>query len=316
MEIKIINKMKYRIAIITLLFTGIFAGVKTYGQGCSDAGVCTVGIMSGDEFSDEEQEKIRIGLGYNIGQGDAGTMVNTILLEGNVTISSRLFVQFKIPYLIVDGNLGKTNGLGDITLSVNGILKQSGEHRFEGFAGFRVGTGNADLETGGKPLPMVYQTGLGTTDLLLGAKWFYKGWSASLGYQQPLIQYNKNQFLYSAWEGNPDANSYDQTRDLKRKSDIVARLEKSFYVSDLTISLGLVPIYHLQNDTYENSDNVETTIDGSQGLTLNVSGSVNYQFSPLLSAAIFYGSPLVTRDSQPEGLGRKYVAGLGVYFNF
>jgi hypothetical protein len=243
-------------------------------------------------------------------------MVNTLFLEGNITVSSKLFVQFKIPYLMVDGNLGKTNGLGDITLSVNGVMKQSGNHRFEGFAGLRVGTGKANLEAEGKPLPMVYQTSLGTTDLLLGAKWFYKGWSASLGYQQPLIQNNKNQFLYSAWEGNPDATAYDQTKDLKRKSDIVARLEKAFPIHDLTITIGMVPIYHLQNDTYKNEEDEEITIEGSQGLTLNVSGSINYVFSPLFSASAFYGSPLVTRDAQPAGLGRKYVTGLGVYFSF
>lgn len=308
--------MKQRIIIIVIVVAGIFSGLNTYGQGCSDAGVCTVGIMSGNDFSDEQQRRFRLGLGYNIGQGDAGTKVNTILLEGNVNISSKLFVQFKIPYLMVDGNLGKTSGLGDITLSVNGVLKQSRDHRFEGFAGFRIGTGKADLEADGKPLPMVYQTSLGTTDLLLGAKWFYKGWSASLGYQQPLIQNNKNQFLYSAWEGNPDANSYAQTRELKRKSDIVARVEKAFPIHDLTITIGLVPIYHLQNDTYKNEADEEISIDGSQGLTLNVSGSINYKFSSLLSANIFYGSPLVTRDVQPEGLGRKYVAGVGVYFSF
>lgn len=308
--------MKNQIIVITILFAALFAGTKSIAQGCSDAGVCTVGIMSGENFSEEEQKKVRIGLGYNIGQGDDGTKVNTILLEGNINVSKKLFVQFKIPYLMVDGNLGKTNGLGDISLSVNGILKQSGKHRFEGFAGFRIGTGKADLQENGMPLPMVYQTSLGTTDLLLGAKWFYRGWSASLGYQQPLIQNNKNQFLYSAWEGNPDAEKYDQTRELKRKSDIVARVEKAFFIHDLTITIGLVPIYHLQNDSYKNENDEEITIDGSQGLTLNFSGSVNYKFSPLFSANIFYGSPFVTRDAQPEGLGRKYVAGLGVYFSF
>ncbi len=45
---------------------------------------------------------------------------------------------------------------------------------------------------------MVYLTDFGTSDLVLGAKWFYEGWSASLGDQQPLIKNNDNQFLYSA----------------------------------------------------------------------------------------------------------------------
>jgi len=307
--------MKYWLATLTLIFATTFAGTRTFGQGCSDAGICTTGIMAMDDLSEEQQKKFRLGLGYNIGKGDAGTMVNTLLLEGNFNLSSKLFLQFKIPYLMTDGNLGKTNGLGDITLSINGIISQSGDHRFEGFAGFRIGTGKADLSADGMPLPMVYQTSLGTTDLLLGAKWIYKGWSASLGYQQPLIQNNENQFLYSAWEGNEDANGYSQSRELTRKSDIMARAEKAFYINDLTISIGLVPIYHIGNDTYVDEDNETITIEGSEGLTLNFAGSLNYNFSPLVSANLFYGSPFVTRDVQPEGLGRKYVTGFGLYFN-
>ncbi len=65
-----------------------------------------------------------------MGQGDDGKKLNTILFEGNINVSSEMFVQFKIPYQMVDGNLGKPNELGNITLSVNGILKHSGKHRF------------------------------------------------------------------------------------------------------------------------------------------------------------------------------------------
>jgi len=300
---------------VLAIFFGILIGNSTYSQGCSDAGVCTVGVMSGEEFSDEDQKKFRIGLGYNIGQGDASTKVNTILLEGNFKVSSKVFLQLKVPFHFVDGNLGKTSGLGDITLSANGLLKKINEHSIEGFAGFRIGTGKADLAENGLPLPMVYQTSLGTTDLLAGVKWHFKGWSASLGYQQPFIQNNKNQFLYSAWEGNENALGYAQSRELNRKGDIVARAEKAFYIKDLTITVGLVPIYHIQNDTFKNDNDETVTIEGSQGITLNFSGSLNYQFTDGFSANIFYGSPFITRDVQPEGLGRKYVAGLGVYYS-
>ena len=272
--------------------------------------------MSGEGFSEEDQNKFKIGLGYSLGQGDDDTLINSILLEGFYSLSSKTFLQINLPVHMVDGNLGKTSGLGDILLSFNRLLKQSEAHQFEGFAGVRIGTGKADLDNGGNPLPMVYQTSLGTTDLLVGFKWFSKGWSASLGYQQPIIQNNENQFLYSSWVGSEDISEYAESRELERKGDVVARIDKAIPIKDFTLTLGLVPIYHIQKDTYKNDSDERVSIDGSQGLTLNVAGNLDYQFSNALSANLFFGAPLVTRDVQPAGLSRTFVTGLGLFYSF
>jgi len=308
--------MRYHKVILTATVLSFWAAGQVLGQGCSDAGVCSVGIMSGEAFSKEDPKKSVVGARYALGQGDDSTVINTLSLEGQYAFTPKTFVQLNVPFLMTDGNLGKTSGIGDLLLTVNQLLKQSGKHQFEGFAGIRIATGTADQDEGGQPLPMVYQTSLGTTDLMVGFKWFFSGWSASLAYQQPVVQDNQNQFLYSAWPGNPNVSEYAESRELERAGDIVARVDKAIPIKDFTLTLGLLPIYHIQNDTYKNDADQRVSIDGSQGLTLNVTGGLDYQVTDALSANVFLGAPIVTRDVQPDGLARNFVGGLGVFYNF
>lgn len=302
--------------LITLLFLSCWSIHQVRAQGCSDAGVCSAGVMTGEDFAEEEQKKFQVGAGYTLGQGDDATLVHSLILEGNYSFGSKTFLQLALPFHRVSGNLGDTSGVGDVIVSLNQLLKQSGAHQFEGFAGVRIATGKADLEQDGNPLPMVYQTSLGTTDLLLGVKWRKDTWSASLGFQQPLIQNNENQFLYSAWPATATLGEYAESRELERAGDIVIRLEKAFPIKDLQLKLGLLPIYHIQKDTYKNGADQRVDIDGSDGLTLNVTGSAYYQFTDAFSANLFLGAPIITRDSQPDGLARSFVAGLSAFYRF
>ncbi len=303
--------MKFKVFFIFLLI--LLSGRTLTAQECSDAGVCTSGVM-GVDGNETVPERFLFNAGWHFGQGDDGTSVNTIMLEARITVLKSGFVQVKLPWHSIDGNLGKTSGVGDLTLTFGALLFQREDHRFEGFAGARIGTGETDLEEDGNPLPMVYQTGLGTTDLLAGVKWSFRGWSASLGVQQPVAQNNSNGFLYEAWEGNETALNYHESNKIERKGDLVLRAEKTFSFERTSFSLGLVPIYHLQNDTFENMNGEQIEIEGSQGLTLNISASARYLISQPFHAGLFFGSPVITRDEQPAGLARKYVAGLTLGF--
>ena len=303
--------MKFKVFFIFLLI--LISGRALTAQGCSDAGVCTSGVM-GVEGNATLPETFLFTAGYHLGQGDDGTSINTVMLEARIAVLKNGFVQVKMPWHSIDGNLGKTSGAGDLTLTVGGLLFQREDHRFEGFAGTRIGTGDTDLEENGNPLPMVYQTGLGTTDLLAGLKWSFRGWEASLGIQQPVAQNNKNGFLHETWEDDETAMNYPESNKIERKGDIVLRAEKAFSFGRTGLSLGVVPIYHLGSDTYENVSGERLEIKGSQGLTLNVSASARYLISDRFRAGLFFGSPVITRDEQPAGLARKYVAGVSLGF--
>jgi hypothetical protein len=303
----------FKYSFTLLSFILIFAlHTSTKGQGCSDAGICTSGLMNEDANSSPAQGAVHLNMGYHFAQGDDGTTINALMLQADYLVGKASSIQIKVPYLFTNGKLGKTNGLGDLSLSFNGLIKQAGEHRFAAFLGARISMGKADRLESGKPLPMVYQTNLGTTDLLLGAKWTYKGWAASLGYQQPLIQNNENGFLQSLWEDQDKVSAYTDSRKIERRADLVARIEKTFQPGRFAFTGGFVPIYHLGEDSYVNEENMRIDIDGSDGLTLNIALSAAYKASQALSFNIFYGSPLITRDVQPAGLARTYAAGISV----
>ncbi len=304
-------------AFVTLSFLLIFAiHSSTKGQGCSDAGICTSGLMTEDGTSALTDSRINLNLGYHFAQGDDGTSINALMLEADYLVGKASAIQIKVPYLFTNGKLGKTNGLGDLSLSFSGLIKQAGEHRFAAFVGARISMGKADRLEDGKPLPMVYQTNLGTTDLLLGAKWTYKGWAASLGYQQPLVQNNENGFLQSLWDDQASVAAYADSRKIERRADVVARIEKTIQPGSFVITGGFVPIYHLGEDSYVNEENQRTDIVGSDGLTLNIALSAGYKASEALTFHVFYGSPLITRDVQPAGLARTYAAGISVGYRF
>jgi len=308
--------MKILAKILTTNLLVLLIANFSFGQGCSDAGVCTAGIMTEQGDGSGKTSKFNLNLGYHLAKGDDGTKVNMLMLEAAYLFSPAAYVQIKLPYMMTDGNLAKTSGLGDITISFNGLIKESNGHRFEAFLGSRIGTGKADLSENGMPLPMVYQTNLGTTDLLLGARWSYKGWAGSLGYQQPLVQNNENGFLKSLWEDNEAALKYADSKKIERKSDITARIEKTIKPGDFAITAGLVPIYHLGEDTYVDENGNRLDIKGSDGLTLNIALSARYSIGEPLFLNVFYGSPLITRDVQPAGLARSYAAGLSIGYRF
>ena len=53
--------MRYHKVILTATVLSFWAAGQVLGQGCSDAGVCSVGIMSGEAFSKEDPKKSVIG---------------------------------------------------------------------------------------------------------------------------------------------------------------------------------------------------------------------------------------------------------------
>lgn len=306
--------------ILAKLFTAallvLISSNFSFGQGCSDAGVCTAGIMTDRGDGSENTSKFNLNLGYHLAKGDDATKVNMLMIEAAYLFTPTAYFQIKLPYVMTDGNLAKTSGLGDITVSFNGLIKESNGHRFEAFLGSRIGMGKADLSENGMPLPMVYQPNLGTTDLLLGSKWSYNGWAGSLGYQQPLVQNNENGFLKSLWEEDQAALKYTDSKKIERKADITARIEKTVNPGDFAITAGLVPIYHLGEDSYVDENGDRLDIKGSDGLTLNIALSVRYNIVDALSVNAFYGSPLITSDVQPAGLARSYAGGISVGFRF
>lgn len=305
--------------VLTLL---IPAWNHLFAQGCSDAGVCSIGGM-------KEQAGIRSGymiaLNTQYGLGEKNTSIITPQLEFSVRLDSNYRLQVKMPWVFTSGNLGRTNGLGDIILTGSRRLSEKNGVRFGLNAGFRIAVNDADIRQQSNVsanttdiLPMPYQTSLGTHDLLLGADLkIKKKWLFAVGLQIPLIQNNRNGFdtaLLSPTED--DKREHFSSKHLVRMPDFVLRIDRSFKIADrLIFNAGLLPIYHLGNDSRLNSLG-RITIDESSGLTLNVNTGLQFQMDDHFRFTARYASPLIVRKVRPDGLTRHYTGAFEIAYSF
>ncbi|MBS1664610.1 MAG: hypothetical protein JST68_26430 [Bacteroidetes bacterium] len=298
-------------ALSTLFFLGFFILICTGAgaQGCSDAGFCTIGnLRQLHQAADSSHQ--RLGLNLAVGVGDEGVFVFTPALRYEYSFDRRWSVEAKLTGNYASGSLGNAAGLGDLFLSGTYVFNPGSEWKWSGTLGGKLPFNRSDLKEDGKPLPMQYQSSLGTFDLIAGVSVNSERWQFSAGYQQPLTGTNRNGFLPVFWMGNADAAKYAATADFKRKPDVLLR---GFYQlvngGRLQLGGGLLGIYHIGRDTYvdANKSAGRISIQGSDGLTLNLTGTVRWVLTNRLVAGITGGAPLVVRDVRPDGLTRSFV---------
>lgn len=349
------------------------------GQGCSDAGVCSIGSLSLVQFKYEllpikenklqliveEDTKLdttsvgRIGnkndsllrkfeyetpipsksdsiqfkkkdflifsykypkyfflISTSYGEGDNGTSIIVSQIEANLRLKNeKMFAQIKIPYTFISGKLGSVSGLGDITISATYIMFSDVKSNLSFSGGFKIPTNKGDRLLNNLPLPMVYQTSHGTTDILIGAKLTYKKWDGTIGYQHS-FDANNNQYVHQTnVEDSITYNSFFESKILRRSDDAIFRINRNFIGKKINFSTGLLFIYHLKDDMYSNSKGKVVTSAGSKGLTLNINLAGIIALSKKTDFIFVFANPIVTRKSRPDGLTRKYIVQIGFKYN-
>jgi len=298
---------------LLLLLILIVIQHQSKSQGCSDAGFCTIGALQPQQLSDTAfKNNFKLALSY--GQGEQGTTIFQTIPEIELSFFKNNLIQLKVPFLFINGNLGNNNGVGDISFSVTQTLVKTKKLKFNITAGTKIATGKSDAEINNLPLPMPYQTSLGTYDIILGTSLQYNKWNLGLGYQGVLSNKNENRFLHSAYTNNADAQKYFESNFLDRGSDALLRIERSFTLKKINLSAGLLGIYHLQESTLVNDSGNRVAIKNSDGLTLNITGNAQYNFSHRTGINLSLGFPAVVRKVRPDGLTRKFV--LAAAFNY
>ena len=281
-----------------------------HAQGCSDAGFCTAGAMKGGgALSDSTQRKQTWGLSLTAGAGEKATTIIIPQLEGSVGIGKQGTLDAKLPINIAKGMLGAHTGIGDLTVTYTRPLYHSATRwQLLGTFGGRIGLGDANAGDKGQPLPMPYQASLGTTDLIAGVSALYGSHlSFAVGYQQPLLQYNNNGYLPSAiYPVVSNDADYFASRHLHRKGDLLLRAEANWKWRKWRLAAGPLLIYHLGEDKISLQDGTDISLKGSEGLTLNLAGSLSYSFSKT-KIDLLAGAPFIVRDYRPDGLTRAWV---------
>lgn len=292
----------------TLFLAGLLCclSFSSGAQGCSDAGFCTIGNLR-QLHQSADSSRQRLGLNFANGVGDEGVFVFTPALQYEYLFNGRWSLQAKLTGNYASGNLGSAGGLGDFYLSGTHVFNTGGRWKWSGTLGVKLPFNRSDLKEDGKPLPMQYQSSLGTFDLIAGVSVERRRWQFSAGYQQPLTGANRNGFLPVYWEGNTDAPKYASTQEFVRRPDVLLRGGYQLVEGrGFQLGAGILGIYHIGKDRYADAGR-RISIDGSEGLTLNLTGTARWALTNRFSIGVIGGAPVVVRDVRPDGLTRSFV---------
>jgi hypothetical protein len=307
-----------RLIILFLVFVFFVPSANILAQGCSDAGFCTLGNIKPHGADSSTLKKQNLTLLLSNGIGDEGVYVFTPGIQYDIRFSKYWALQAKLTANYASGNLGTAFGLGDGFVSGIYSPKTSGKWATSFILGGKFPLNLGDIKNGNKPLPMQYQSSLGTIDVIAGITLSNNKWTFATAIQQPLTGTNGNTFLPIYW-GTAEAAKYAPTNDFNRKADVLLRANYDVKsTKKWKVNAGLLGIYHLGKDTYidGNVSNQPIALQGSEGLTLNGTLSSWYNASSKFSLGFTAGVPFVVRNIRPDGLTRSFVVSPEIIFHF
>jgi hypothetical protein len=281
----------------------VLTTARIMAQGCSDAGVCT---MSSFKPSDSSHSYHQIKVGAFVGKADNAITVFGNYVEYNTVLSDVIGIDVKLTTLAQSGRGISTFGLSDIFVNAN--YKTSEALAFT--LGVKIPLLRSNTLLNSSPLPMDFQSSLGTFDLIAGIGYVMHGVQFIAALQQPLTQ-NSNQFLASTYPSSSTLRAFQSTNRFQRGGDVLIRVSYPFALHEkLTLTPSILPIYHLQNDKYADESNIERDILGSRGLTLNANAYLDYMIDNTHSIQLSIGLPFIVRSARPDGLTRSFIANL------
>lgn len=310
--------MRYTICFFIVLTAFVNAA---YAQGCSDAGFCTMGAMKPDQpFNKRISFKLRsMEFSFYRGTTTLTPVIYVATADMNFSLSRKSSFQVKLPYQAITGTLAETGGMGDISLCFTRNIFASDAFDLNLSVGGKIPSNKSDKSENGFPLPMYYQTSLGTYDFITGLSLINRKWLLATGIQIPLNQ-NENQFLWGAWRNSSEDFSYieryDRAKELQRGIDVMLRVERNFRFSKFNFSLGLLPIYRITNDEFTNPTGEREKPDGAKGLALSGIGTIGYNFDVRSGVKLLVGHKIVQRSENPDGLTRTLVSSFTYYYRF
>jgi hypothetical protein len=292
----------------TLVFIGT---TFMQAQGCSDAGICSIG----NSFVTEKSTKnlIELGAVYGVGENDVTSVTGYITYSHEFT--SSFAMSFKTTYFSASGNGVSNSQLGDGYLIGNYKFAQKDQNQWSALMGLKIPFSSADGKSNGIVLPMEYQASLGTYDLIVGTNYRMKQWDFNAGLQLPISNQNKNTYI----EANPTSDkSFNSTNQFERKPDALFRTMYTYQTSDKKWSIkpNVLFIYHLGEDKFEDLMGIKQTIKDSDGLTINGNLITAYQLNTNNSLELSLATPFMVRKERPDGLTRAFTAGLTYKMSF
>ena len=280
------------LSLLLLLFSSY--GFLSNAQ-CSDAGVCSVGHT----MSDDDDNILDINLGYKFGSSgkEDDVRYHSFLLGAAYNIFKKTSVQMSLPYNIQTGPLGDVNGIGDFLVSVTQNFISEKNSSLDASIGAKFATG----EDNAANLPMAYQSGLGSNDILFGLNYNYKNFGFGVSYQ---IAGGRNNNVIK----------------LERGDDLLIRASYNLLVYKFTITPQLLFIKRLAKSSILDTSSMTSSesfieVDNSDQAQLNFLTVVQYQINKNYSLFADFAIPFIKREVNVDGLTRSFSASIGVQLN-
>lgn len=284
----------------TLLVFAVFIialsnSINTFAQ-CSDGGVCSVG---GHSMGQEDKNPLNISASYNFGSSgkDDDVKYHSVKLGAIYNVLETTSLQLSLPYNIQSGPLGDVSGIGDLILSVNQNLFRNDNSSLDASVGVKLATGDDNKDN----LPMAYQSGLGTNDVIFALNYSYDQLGFGVGYQ--LAGKRNENFI-----------------KLKRGDDLLVRASYNFLLDKFTITPQLLFIKRLSKSNILNLLAMGPTdsyidVDKSDQTQVNLLTQVQYQINNNYSLFADFAIPFIKREVNVDGLTRSFSASIGVQFS-
>jgi hypothetical protein len=291
---------------IAMAIIGLFGiiGISS-AQGCSDAGICSVGngFVTTDSIV---KNTIEFGTIYGVGEADvryfSSYAAYTRYFNEKISLSA------KVTYSAASGSFGKRGQFGDAYLIGNYNFKAHDQTQWSMLLGLKFPFTRSNLKINDYALPLDYQASLGTFDLILGTNYTINHWNFNAGLQLPVFNINSNSYFaeYSGTDDFPSTNMFE------RKPDALFRTTYTYQTGNkkFTFKPNILFLYHLGEDQFENIFGQQQTISGSDGLTINGNLISSYQINSKNSIELSLATPFVVREVRPDGLTRAFTAGI------
>lgn len=299
--------MKKTAKLILLILISSFS----YAQGCSDAGICTIG----QSFQTEKEDfKNNLEIVTVFGKGESDVTYVSPYLTYTRKINEQFSMATKITFSSANGSFGTRASFGDAYLIGNYTFKEKNNTQWSALGGFKFPFTTSNLKINEYSLPLDYQASLGTFDLFLGTNYKIMNWDFNLALQIPVFNNNKNSF-FKEYAGTDD---FPSTNLFERKPDALFRTTYSIKTTNQkwVFRPSVLFIYHLGEDSYETIFGKRETIKDSDGLTVNGNLTSSYIINKQNSLAFSLAAPFVVRTVRPDGLTRSFVASIQYNIQF
>jgi hypothetical protein len=281
-----------------------------FSQGCSDAGFCSAGNAFQGKAADTIRNTIEIGIVYADAEQDVTVLSQYVTYMRQFDL--RFAMSLKVTASVANGSFGTRGNFGDAFLTGNYRFKNTDSKKWSALFGIKAPFTSANNKINGYPIPMVYQSSLGTFDLIAGLEFGYQNWTFNGALQIPVVNINRNSFI-SDYSGT---DLFETTNLFRRKPDALLRATYDHAIGKFTFRPNVLLIYHLGEDSFENIFAQRETIDGSSGLTVNGNLISRYRIDAKNSLELSVAAPFVVRETRPDGLTRAMTIALAYQVSF